>query len=510
MMDAQRILQGAAVEPREVEALLLQHPHVEEAVVLAPDAGSPEQYLVAYVAADLDRVKALAQHGSGRADTGIVDRWNKLYELTYSTGPAAPTFIGWNSSYTRLPLPETEMQEWLQTSLTRIRSLKPRKVLEIGCGVGLVLQHLAPQCPMYVGTDFSHSALEQLKQWIARREDLQHVELLHRSAPDLQDMRSGTFDTIVLNSVVQYFPDIEYLLAVLREAARLLTPDGNIFIGDVRHLGLLPTFHSAVQLSRADDCISVRELKRRSIRAEMQETELVLDPRFFETLPGHLSGIRGAEVQLRRGHAHNELTRYRYDAVLRGCEQVGQRGASESLDMTVAIGSGAEAETAIRDRRWPAVRLISIPNLRLATDVASRKLIATSDMQLTASVLRRSVKSLEFEGVDPEKVWEWGRASDYDVSVGWGSPESPECFEALLLDGIRAIRAAPAAVMAGDCGSWSRYANDPQENSAVRHLILQLREYLKERLPELQIPCSWTVLKKLPRTATGTVDRHAL
>ena len=75
---------------------------------------------------------------------------------------------------------------------------------------------------------------------MSQREDLKHVELLHRPATELQDMEAGSFDTVVVNSVVQYFPDIEYLLAVLQEAVRLLGPGGKIFLGDVRHLGLLP------------------------------------------------------------------------------------------------------------------------------------------------------------------------------------------------------------------------------------------------------------------------------
>src|SRR5207253_2443410 len=163
---------------------------------------------------------------------------------------------------------------------------------------------------------------EQLRQWKSRREDLQHVELLHRSATELRDMEPGSFDTLILNSVVQYFPDIEYLLAVLQEAVRLLGPGGKIFIGDVRHLGLLSMFHSAVQLSKAAATVSVGQLRKRIARAVAQDKELVIDPQFFQVLPGHLSGISAVEVQLKRGRALNELTRYRYDVVLHTGAQI--------------------------------------------------------------------------------------------------------------------------------------------------------------------------------------------
>jgi ubiquinone/menaquinone biosynthesis C-methylase UbiE len=495
------------VEPEEIEAKLLQHPYVNEAFVFVPDGGG---YLQAYVAADLAGLKALERQDSGRADTEIVDRWNKLYELTYSAGPAAPSFVGWKSSYTRQPIPESAMREWLRTSVMRIQALKPRKVLEIGCGVGLLLQHLAPQCSTYVGTDFSAAGLAQLRGWIKGQNDLQHVELLQRSAVELQDIESGSFDTVVLNSVVQYFPNIEYLLAVLRESVRVMGPNGNIFIGDVRHLGLLPTFHSAVQLSRAADSVSVQELRRRSIQAVAQETELAVDPQLFFALPGILPNIGWAEVQLRRGTAQNELTRYRYDAVLHGGDGTGYCADTESLVWNDAICSVADAVAAVRERRWASARLSSIPNCRLAADIAARHLIASSDANLSASELRRTLASTKFDAVDPEIFWEMGLASGYEVSVGWGSPRSPESFEVLLVDRNRGNETACVAEAPAVSAPWDTFANDPSENSAGQRFILRLRQYLVDRLPGSQIPLGWTVLKQLPRAPDGSVDRRAL
>src|SRR5262249_49607572 len=130
------------------------------------------------------------------------------------------------------------------------------------------------------------------------------------------DLRAGSFDMVVLNSVVQYFPDIEYLLVVLQEAVRLLAPGGKIFLGDVRHLGLLAMFHSAVQLGKAAATVSVGQLRERIARAVAQEKELVIDPQFFRMLPGRVPGISSVDIQLKRGGAPNELTRYRYDVVL--------------------------------------------------------------------------------------------------------------------------------------------------------------------------------------------------
>ena len=91
----------------------------------------------------------------------------------------------------------------------------------------------------------------------------------------------ASFDTVILNSVVQYFPDVDYLMAVLEQAVELVSSGGRVFVGDIRHLGLLPVFHASVQLAHAPPRLSIEQLKDRIARAIAHEKELVIDPDFF-------------------------------------------------------------------------------------------------------------------------------------------------------------------------------------------------------------------------------------
>ncbi|MCG1040698.1 hypothetical protein KQH52_14625, partial [Mycetohabitans sp. B7] len=129
---------------------------------------------------------------------------------------------------------------------------------------------------------------------------------------------SGYFDTIVINSVVQYFPSASYLMEVVRQAMDLLVPGGRVFIGDVRNLNLLNCFTTAVQLHQADSATDDRSsVGRRIQQALLAEKELLLAPAFFSALPDSIDTIAAVDIELKRRDYDNELSRYRYDVVLR-------------------------------------------------------------------------------------------------------------------------------------------------------------------------------------------------
>ena len=354
--DHQVKIRGFRIELGEIEARLAEHPWVREAVVLAREDDGSDKRLVAYATLDAQASRAAGAQGE-TADAAIVEQWESVFDDTYRSGRPGPSFVGWNSSYDGEPIPEPQMQAWLDSTVERILALRPRRLLEIGCGVGLLTQHLAPACEAYVGTDLSARAVAELGAWASGRPGLERIALHQREATQLADL--GRFDTVVLNSVAQYFPDVEYLLEVIAGAAALVEPGGRIFLGDLRHLGLLEAFRGAVQWRKAAAGLNAGRLRHRVAQAVREDQELVLDPALFEALARRLPGIGAVEAQLKRGTEDNELTRYRYDVVL----HVGEAQPTVEPEVWTLGADGLTGVSArLAAERPAAVRIAGVAN----------------------------------------------------------------------------------------------------------------------------------------------------
>jgi len=319
-----------------IENVLRRHPGVSEAGVVH-DARDGMVALVVPADPYLDDVL-----GRATASSSVLSKWQKACDLSQLNKEAASTPVGfntmgWDSSYTRQPIPLEEMREWVETTVADVLQLAPRTAYEIGCGSGMLVMRIAPCCDRYLAADFSPVVLERVRKQLQAVPSVgKRVELLERRADNFDGLAENSFDVAVLNSVVQYFPNLAYLSTVMEKAVNIVRPGGHVYAGDLRSLPLLPAFASSVELFQAADAVSIGELGDRIERRIQHDRELVTSPAYFPALQRRLPKASRVEIQLRRGRADNEMTRYRYNAIL----HVGQ-GRKLRSRLSFRTGPGA-------------------------------------------------------------------------------------------------------------------------------------------------------------------------
>jgi natural product biosynthesis luciferase-like monooxygenase protein len=514
--DSQVKLRGHRIELGEVESAIRKSPLVAEAAAaLHPDAAGEPQ-LCAYVVPAAAEVTQLAPQASAEH----LSTWQVHWEQTYSQPPATAEdarfwTAGWVSSYTGEAIAAPAMQEWVDTTVARIRSLGPRRVLEIGCGTGLLLFRLAPLCESYVAQDFSRATLDHVRAEVERG-DIRQVTLVEAAADALDHVAKESVDTVVLNSVVQYFPTADYLTRVLEQAIARISDGGTIFIGDVRDLRLLRAQIGSVLVHRESQDSpdrSARELQRELERRAAEEAELLLEPSFFAALHERIPRVHDIRILRKRGHHDTEMARFRYDVILH-------------------VGPAERAATASTDRSWDELTLDSLRSILLAARAAPLLLRDAPDARLAgpayiarairdvgtrdataaglrAADLRAAAVAAEAAAIDLEEVRVIAEELGLAVEVSPPASGEEERSDVAIWD---PGRSSPPAL-------WSRptqrqasanLASNPLRAKQLRTLVPRLREHLQRLLPDYMLPSAFVLLDALPRTPNGKIARRAL
>jgi len=173
---------------------------------------------------------SLSQHQTERilkVDYDQIELWDEI-----SSHDDLHKASGFNFSKSGSILPDHQIEKYRDHILELVGPVSMgQKILEIGCGAGLILRSLAKLSGSCVGVDPSRVAISRLMKW---SED-QNISMTTHCcfAHEIGQIEDTVFDAIIISSVTQFFPNLDYLFTVIEIAGKLLSPEGRLILADI-------------------------------------------------------------------------------------------------------------------------------------------------------------------------------------------------------------------------------------------------------------------------------------
>lgn len=511
---------GYRIEASEIEKHILNYTNINQAKLLY---NKKHDCLVAYITLSLNYQNETELEV---LKDDMVEGWREVNKLLYKDVSSSRINHGWRDKFFQKAIPEDEILELVRYDAELMHNLNCKKVLILGCGNGIRLEQLLEfnrhdlKIENIFATDPSIEALNAARKRIRSLDpDIYSPKIDWRSRAALSDTGisgDNSRTLIVLNSVLQYFPDINYLESVLRQSIQKIDPQvgGQIFIGDIRNFDLLYEYYYEYHLlQNSEENLYNQQLSHMTHHSITQEQELVISPNYFiEKINEFKQEFDDRNIvldlRLRPGSGNNELTRYRYDLIIHVCQEEKQYNINWQETSKDAPISLEEIKQRLSESDGEAFGFKNIPNANIfklfeINEICRRK------QKVPVNSLLKKYESNSTNYIHPGCLDNLAKQYGLRAYVTF-SEYYPWFFDvAFHRFNFSAPLVNKQTPFRNECANSKKYTA-PLEFKLKKDLEEEVIKYLRGKLPYYMVPGHITILEKFPLTANTKLDIKAL
>jgi len=108
------------------------------------------------------------------------------------------------------------------------KGLSGKKVIDVGCGGGILADSMAEKAATVTGIDMGEAPLSVAK--LHQLESGQNVDYQQSTAEQIAESHAGKFDVVTCMEMLEHVPDPE---SVIHACAKLVKPNGDLFFSTI-------------------------------------------------------------------------------------------------------------------------------------------------------------------------------------------------------------------------------------------------------------------------------------
>ena len=259
--------------------------------------------------------------------------------------------------------------------------------------------------------------------------------------------------------------------------------------------------------------MTARQLRDKVEKRVHREQELVISPAYFFKLQSRISKLSRVEIRPLHGYADNEMSGYRYQAIMHVGLHREVPSEIEWVDWTAEKWTLDGLRSILREQRDKTIGIKRIRNARIEKDLEAMALLGVEDATYTAGELRRELMFYRKKGLHPQDLFDLeAEGLGFRVFLSWSACRRDGSYDALFVPKSLMGKEPFASVRwpEPEASEFVRLTNGPGQSKQRSDLITLLRTHCIQNLPEEMVPKEIELVDTLPYAQNGAVDGRAL